>query len=537
MNPEPALPLYRNLSQVDPPLTPPFGVDRLLSVYFPLDADLERLRRLCDEYLNFRSPQFSSPLPDEIGRFVPFLPYVFLTFLVYPQVESVTGNIGSFSQRELTFGFPVEWRRKRNGRWRSEGSVFFYPLIYLDSSLGLTTGREVHGWPKEMATFDTSIGSPRDLASGQPCSCRMSTAVADRSAQGARYAPSILLELVPRAAPSPLGLVANWERLADSAFAGWSGVAQGVAKEILSDPADAGVMQLDRWRSLIPAMRMRRVVTLKQFRDSAAPDAASYQALILSALQVRSLGGFGLVGSNRIYTGDSSGGHEIRIHHHDSHPIVDLLGLRVEKQAAQEGVFTALPRFPFWFEMDLEYRTESVLCERTTARAWGVRDGARIAATGSGPNAYNEGRRPFQECAPGPFELKDAVLRILRLKADSTVIKRICEAHSLPGGDLVCPVATDPASVYLILASGEQRSLSKPGHAWTFSSLGLYVPVDHPAGRAFVAPLELVDHPMSAIAGREAEGRNIWLAEFDGEWLQTPEPKTAAHLLNVRSPV
>ena len=405
--------------------------------------------------------------------------------------------------------------------------------LYLDSPLGLTTGREVHGWPKEIATFDSSVRASSDLLSGQPCSCRMSTEVTDREVSPARFSQSVLLEIVPRRWPRPIDLAANWRGLAGSTLAAWSGLARSVASDAFSGPASAALMQLDRWRSLIPAMRERRVVTLKQFRDPASPEKAGYQALIVSALCVQSLGAFGLVGASRMYAGDFSGGHEIRIARHDSHPIVDLLGLRVDR-ATEGRAFTLRPALPFWFEMNLEYRTEAVLCERATGSGWLTRGATQVVQGRSGPHPYNDGRRPFQDCVAGPFEFKDTLLRVLRFRGHSNVIERACRAYDLHRGDALRPRSAD---VYLIFATGEQCSVSSPNRRWPFALLGLYIPVEHSAGISYIAPFELVDHPMSAIAGREVEGRAIWLSTFRGAWLQTPEAKDALLLLSAASPL
>jgi hypothetical protein len=528
---ESTLPPYRSISERDLPLSPPFKVHRLLNMYFPIPADLGRLRKLCDEYLNFHSGPSPTDIPEEVGRFEPFLPYVFLVFLIYPKVEPSARQTGWFSQRELAFGFPVEWQRKKNGLWHSEGSVFLYPLIYLDSTLGLTTGREVHGWPKDIATFESSIHGEGDLMSGRPCSCRMSTAVVDRSRGSSLLVPRTLLEIVPSSRPKTSGLLRDWQTLAGSTMTTWKGLLEGV-----SGQAGINVMNLERWRASIAALQKRRVVTVKEFRDRQNPNTASYQALILSALDVRSYGACGLLGAFRTCTGDLSGGHEVRIHQHASHPIVDLLGLRHNEQESPSNIFSTKPVLPFWFEMDLVYRTESVLCERTAQRGWQVRGSAKVEQTRSAPHPYNEARKPFTECVPGPFEVKDALLRILSFTADSTAIDRICSAYCLRNDGIVRRPSNGGDMAYMILATGTQRSLSPPETAWPFSLLGLYVPADHAAGRVYLAPLEFVDSPASAIGGREVDGRNIWLAEFGGTWLDESTTENAP-LLRVSSPV
>jgi hypothetical protein len=73
---------------------------------------------------------------------------------------------------------------------------------------------------------------------------------------------------------------------------------------------------------------------------------------------------------------------------------------------------------------------------------------------------------------------------------------------------------------------------------WPFTTLGIYIPVDRGGERAYLAPFELTDSSTSAIAGREIEGRNIWLGTFGGLWHDERTTfGNATTLLSASSPV
>jgi hypothetical protein len=528
------MPAYR-LFNGEPglPLSPPFKSYRLVTRYYPLPANIQRLQRFCDEYINFTND--AARIPEEAGRFVAFLPYVFLIFLDHPHLEVCSQHRNWFRQRELTFGFPVEWYRKRAGRWRFEGWVFVNPFIYLDSSLGLTTGRELQGWPKKMATFE-DVTTSRGSSGGRPCSIRMSTSVANMPADPARLVPHLLLELTERRDPRRGDLFQNWlAAAANTTFRMWGGLARTLGPGVF--PTDP-LIQLDRWRTFITSAADFGIVTLKQFRDAADPETVAYQALIHSVMRTQRLRACGFVGPGSVYAGDLSGGQRILIHHYDSEPIVERLGLRVDKGAAADGapVSSLTPIAPFWTDSDISYEGGAVVCERTHDSSWSLRGHEGRPQGGTRANPYNETRGPSTECLPGPSELKDVLLRVLTLRADASAVKRVSDAYCLDAGQTVRPWAGGN-EVYVIVAGGEETSGGPVPKAWPFRSLGFYLPVDCGGRLAFISPLELVDNAITAISGRERVGRNIWQGDFHGSWVNAESRDHGSLLVNAQTSV
>ncbi len=191
------MPVYRTLEgQADLPLMPPFRSLGLVMAYYPLLADLACMRRLCDEYLNFASKSGEPTLPEAVGRFEPLMPYVFVVAAQHPHLAVGEGSYGWFSQHEISFAFPVAWYRKRSRGWVFEGTAFFNPYIYIDSSLGMGTGRELDGWPKQFARFD---GWGRELVAGGP-PLRTTTLVSDGVSP---LRPRVLFENRARRADAP----------------------------------------------------------------------------------------------------------------------------------------------------------------------------------------------------------------------------------------------------------------------------------------------------------------------------------------------
>ena len=148
---------------------PPFDFHGVTARVFPLKANLQSLQRLCDEYFNTRQGN------DPVAEFRPVAPYVFLVVIRYekmlpkePPQENLFGAKGYtpwVSQNELAFFFPIEWRRKENGRMVFHNWANFSPYVFVDSDLSLISGREVYGWQKHPAWFTAGPDSDPWLAS------------------------------------------------------------------------------------------------------------------------------------------------------------------------------------------------------------------------------------------------------------------------------------------------------------------------------------------------------------------------------------
>ncbi len=131
-------------------ITPPFSFPGVTARVFPLRASMNILSSFCRSYLNVA--------PAEICELRPYLPYVFLVILDYGRMAIETANLGWVSQHEVFFAVPLErWHRGRGGRMVFDGWVLSTPFIFVDNAASLTTGREVYGWPKVLATLRPSL--------------------------------------------------------------------------------------------------------------------------------------------------------------------------------------------------------------------------------------------------------------------------------------------------------------------------------------------------------------------------------------------
>jgi hypothetical protein len=369
--------------------------------YFPLRASLEQLTRFCDEYLNFAGT--TSPLPDEAGRFSPRFPVVYMILADHPHLKSLDdGTV--LVQRELAFSIPVEHQRKDRGRVRSSGFGWTQPFIYIDSPLGLTTGRQVWGWPKAMASFDSSTWTERGGKVTVNLSQLDGPLVEVRRDAGAEARPGMGL----------VGALDVWRSMT-SGYASalgdlydyWGGLGrtdrsrQAQDSPGLKDALDC-VQQL--WRQLArwPDFELP-IITLKQFRYFQDPELACYQAI------VRSLSRFSrprarLLGPDRQMLGDLSGGLRVDIHAHALQPVVERLGLEPDDRTTGiggHGIATFKPLMPFEVTFDASYDAGEVLAWRQAFGPWYAPHAAPEQAprafdaryVGPGRNHHNDARR------------------------------------------------------------------------------------------------------------------------------------------------
>src|SRR5215469_7199480 len=69
----------------------------------PLRADMARLRRFIDSYLNFVDDRYPPPF-----YFQPTGPYVIFQLMHYPYLAVTTRNLVAYPQHEMSFSIPLE---------------------------------------------------------------------------------------------------------------------------------------------------------------------------------------------------------------------------------------------------------------------------------------------------------------------------------------------------------------------------------------------------------------------------------------------
>jgi uncharacterized protein with NAD-binding domain and iron-sulfur cluster len=293
-NEEPMSPLPEYVSGLghgEQCIEPP-GVTRGGHLYvFPLPARWDRVQQTVNTLLN-------RPAGGAVTYHA--LPCVLLLFLDAPELTSTTETMGYIPDQECAFCVPLV-------RMTNEGpkTAFWMPYLFINSSLGMVTGREVWGFQKQIATLEfPEVAAPR---SRFVANATIFPTLAPQTLGQVR--PIVTVEGPPLAGRDQL----PWkhpEHL-DEAIRG--ALAGGIGKA-LAAPID-GLLDVASCFSLLDM----NLVNLKQFRDAVDPTRACYQAIVEGPLRLDAMtfGGGGFLG----------GGYKLSITPCESHRIVEDLGL------------------------------------------------------------------------------------------------------------------------------------------------------------------------------------------------------------------
>jgi hypothetical protein len=272
---------------------------------FFLSADPTQLADLCKTALG-------SPGPIQ---YRPVSPFVMLSFTEIAKIASTTepdASQGFVPERESALWVLTVAEKKELGVLEvAQHLAFYIPYIFVDSPNALLTGREVEGFPKEMAEVD--VADP----------ARMSA----KAWAFPRYAPTTEVTLLPVAAatrndpaePEPAVL---WNSVAE--------LVEGLEKELFAGevPVIPGITLL---LSVVEAIMKCEVslVFLKQLRDVTDSTKACYQAIVEAPIRVTEFRSASLL----------PGTYAIDLASFDSHPIVAQLGLDPASMQSVQGFF------------------------------------------------------------------------------------------------------------------------------------------------------------------------------------------------------
>jgi hypothetical protein len=268
----------------DPEVPPPYLCPGVCLKSFRLEADLLALQALCDRFLNIGT------LAARGFEFRAIIPYVDMEVLTYPRIETPLHK-GYMSQREIYFRFFVL-------KYQLVGALLlptfelacFFPFIFVDNPWSAIAGREVVGYPKELARFDLpeqddypiNVGTQVIKTFGNNTPLTWETFVTINAAREVRR-PS-------RLPPQP------WP---------W-GDLTGLHPALRSTLQKSAVLQ----PGICPTIHF------KQFRDAERAAKASYQALVQGSFDAR------------LDDATPMPPAEVAVACYDSLPIVKLLGLR-----------------------------------------------------------------------------------------------------------------------------------------------------------------------------------------------------------------
>ncbi|MDC3962842.1 hypothetical protein [Polyangium jinanense] len=506
-------------------LVPPFRFEGVTMRVFPLLADMERVQRFVDAYVN-------DIAPPEVGQFRVFLPYVYLQILHYGKMAVESANLGWIAQHEINLTIPLAWYTKEGHQLVFKDWVYLTPHIFVDNPLSMTTGRGVYGWPK-------SPGHLVPTASGW-----VDDPTAGRILARVNAPRGTLLEIEEVASLSPFETPSRWLSQGIDMLQG-----MGLWRERPGGaPANAVRMARDLGRFVVGLHTSTPywiALTLKQFRDAAQPEIADYQGFVTTKMLIDSIKQVGFFGDRHLLSGDVTGGYRIRLHEHAGVSLGDVLGLEItgprERGAHGEPVSVLEPVFPFWLHFDMKYPRGDVLAWRTPfSDGWRSDGGLPLSTPATHPEPlprFNTARGVAFEPAPGPFHRPDATLRVLPMLADRAKLQAFCDASfGAMLKDTPYRVEAWGTYVYMVASSfDEDRDLEMLlPILWHFNG--------ELQGRALVPVFCYANRDAAAIARSEVCGIPTLPAEFaspaDG-WMDPagPSPRMPRPLLTVLADV
>lgn len=262
-------------------------------------ADADRLQALVDRDLN-------GPMGAEAGfTYRAVMPSVLLAIAPIEATRSMTppdDGYGYTPETDVAFWMLVGRGRMDGDRWVLEQLLWYLPYVWVDIPMTVATGREVYGYPKELAYLTWPSGDDDPLV------------LAAESYVLPTYAPETKLVRRPILEVKKTGASASIaERLESFLSIGDALVHLGVSAIEHPDAAIdvAALLAKDLLGLEVP------MVFLKQFRDVVEPSAACYQAIIESPARVEGLP-IGWPTFDEV---------AITIHDYASHPIATDLGL------------------------------------------------------------------------------------------------------------------------------------------------------------------------------------------------------------------
>jgi hypothetical protein len=563
-------PKFRDLqgSYYSLPLKPPFSITNLSCRLFPLRANLNSVQGFCNNYVNM--------VPEDVGHFRAFSPYLFLMMLDYGSLALEATNLGWFSQHEIMFCVPVEWYRVVNGRWIFKDWAMLTPFIFVDDDLSLNMGRTVAGWPKTFASMTPTLSAWMRDPLAPVSEATVSALVFPELYAGKAQEERVFLEIEREAPMSNLrlpfntsSLIAPWTIAANMARSmanfgrdslGWMNGLGLMPMHDGSSAANYGTMLRNMSSAANPIRpnMTSNILNCKQFRASENPDRYCYQALTMGAMRFTKFNGMGLLGEQAVMAGDMSGGYSIKIYEWPSIPITRLLGLEVEKRWKGDGANVAQlrPVMPYWYDCNMDYMTGYNVAWRTRDAIWHDRNGKRHPPkTHHGDVAieellYNSTLGPSANAIAGPFRFTGTTIRVMPLLAHRVKLDKFLDEYLnvplAPAGErfrLWAPaIDTELATVYLTATSfGDVTSGTNNIGDWADREMAFLIPVKREReaaagtweliGVGLVPAYTYVNNVTAAISGTEVLGIPTTGARFDeaeSSWMSEEGPAVDA---------
>ena len=383
---------------------------------FTLRADMARLRRFIDSYLNFVDDDMPPPF-----YFQPAVPFVTFELINYPYLTVASRNLIAYPQREMSFTIPLECYAIEDGVLVFKQYAFCVPFLYVDEEFSVVSGRDLFGLPKVAIKFEKLIDQGRPDVPTQigRLTLRAPGVYGDHYVpfievyrEPARYislrkTPGNLLDALPDAIRGYSALTAEtWEALARPPLRGFDNRRD---LQSMLGMLRANAEMLAAGLPVFPFMReapqfaessaderlgpgIMDIISLKQARDAERPEFVSFQSLVRSSIYIDRINDGGLLFNPLM--GDPNHDITVKIHHADGQPVVESLGLIAEETsstgwsgqapgASEQSantpdpvtlVSTLKPLMPYWMNVDLAYGLGTNLYWRGKGTDWSSSD-------------------------------------------------------------------------------------------------------------------------------------------------------------------
>lgn len=551
-------------------IEPPFSFHGVTACVFPLRASLNSVQLLVDQHLNI--------IPRELGYFQATMPYVYMMVLDYGKLALKVTNLGWFSQREVTFAIPLEWYTWDDGEWIYKESAVFTPFVYVDDTLSMTLGRSVHGWPKTFVTVKSDVSNRLRDPSGMATDFALSANIFSRTYAGRPLEERVFLEVrspgcqgmrLPPDADNPWFPWTMFSNMARNAFS-FSEDAIHTMRGLGVLPLHAGSTphnaiarsQSAAWKAFPfwPDVSAA-TLNLKQFRCLEKPDEYCYQALTSGPIRYTAFNRGGFLGDAAIAAGDASGGYSIALTTYPTTPLVETLGLKVDRRLSDESGQTLelRPVAPFWCNVDMEYERATNVAWRSIDGVWQDADGYRYPRRDkrmpASEKRFNTTLGAGSPVIPGPFHFSSVVSHVVPLlatarKLETYVKERLNEPLEGTGEEFrlwgrAGEGIEETAHVYLVCSSyGDIQSRANNVGDWANFCVAFYIPVQRYYKGEFV---ELGFTPVVAFADTVTQACTLsevygmsaiqaTIANTRGDWLER-DPDARGQLLHIEAEV
>jgi hypothetical protein len=334
--------------------TGPFRFTGANTRVLPLLADPDKL----DELVAARLPD-----PEGVGHFEAYGRYVYMVVNSFGHMYSESNDVGRWADKTVEFLVPVLWRDGKDGQLITVGS--FCPFIFNSSAIGVTTGREVYGWP----VAEAQIMSPRNvwledegpIADVKPC-LDVKALVYPALGVGQESEWRTLIE------------VDDGNLVDEHDHETWRAIADDWGRKIKSDVSRMAQAVSDDAEGFLDLKTLALDIlgngegfnrfSFKEFRDAKLTDRACYQALVRRRTIVE-----------RIHDlREMEDRAHVKLHFYPTHPIVEQLGLVVQSSyVAETGRVDCLqPSRQFYIKADIRTEMPENICTRSLSGRWKV---------------------------------------------------------------------------------------------------------------------------------------------------------------------